>query len=113
MPLPGCRSGYFYRSDQFNLAKIGVPAAYFDAGTDVIGKPAGWGKEQKERFEANDSHQPSEEARPDWDLSGAVEDTQLLFYLGLMVADASRMPAWEPGNEFEAARKKALAAAEE
>ena len=38
--------GFFYRSDQFNLAKVGVPAAYFDSGTDVIGKPAGWGKEQ-------------------------------------------------------------------
>ena len=101
--------GFFYRSDQFNFAKIGVPAAYFNAGTDVIGKPAGWGKEQRERFEATDYHQPSDELRPDWDFSGAIEDAQLLFYLGLRVANAPRMPAWKPGDEFEAARKKALA----
>ena len=63
--------GYFYRSDQFNFAKMGVPAAYFGAGTDVIGKPPGWGKEQMERFEATDYHQPSDELRPEWDLSGA------------------------------------------
>jgi Zn-dependent M28 family amino/carboxypeptidase len=101
--------GFFYRSDQFNFAKIGVPAAYFDAGTDVIGKPAGWGKEQQERFEAVDYHQPSDELRPEWDFSGAVEDAQLLFYLGVKVANAPRMPAWKPGDEFEAARKKARA----
>ena len=103
--------GFFYRSDQFNLAKIGVPAAYFDAGTDVIGKPKGWGKEQQEKFEATSYHQPSDELRPDWDFSGGVEDTQLYFYLGLRVADATALPAWKPGDEFEAARKKAIAAA--
>jgi Zn-dependent M28 family amino/carboxypeptidase len=101
--------GFFYRSDQFNLAKIGVPAAYFDGGTDVIGKPPGWGKEQAEKYEAKDYHQPSDELRDDWDLSGAVEDAQLMFYLGLKVANAPRLPAWKPGDEFEAARKKALA----
>jgi Zn-dependent M28 family amino/carboxypeptidase len=103
--------GFFYRSDQFNLAKVGVPAAYFDAGTDVIGKPPGWGKEQQEKYEANDYHQPSDELRPDWDFSGAVEDGQLFFYLGEKVANETAMPAWNPGDEFEAARKKALTAA--
>ncbi len=102
--------GFFYRSDQFSFAKVGVPAAYFDAGTDVIGKPPGWGKEQHEKFEATDYHQPSDELRPDWDFSGAIEDAQLYFYLGLRVANAPRMPAWKPGDEFEAARKKAIEA---
>ena len=103
--------GFFYRSDQFSLAKVGIPAAYFDAGTDVIGKPRGWGREQQEKFEANDYHQPSDELRPDWELSGAVEDVQLFFYLGVKVANAPQMPRWKPGDEFEAARKKALAEA--
>src|SRR6185295_613079 len=64
--------GFFYRSDQFNLAKIGVPAAYFDSGTDVIGKPAGWGKQKIEEWEDKHYHQPSDELRDDWDLAGAV-----------------------------------------
>jgi Zn-dependent M28 family amino/carboxypeptidase len=101
--------GYFYRSDQFPLARIGVPAAYFDDGTDVIGKPAGYGKQKKEEFEAKDYHQPSDELTPAWDFSGAVEDTQLMFYLGLKVANETALPAWRAGDEFEAARKKALA----
>jgi Zn-dependent M28 family amino/carboxypeptidase len=103
--------GYFYRSDQFALAKIGVPAAYFDEGTEVIGKPPGYGKKKKEEFEAKDYHQPSDVIKPDWDLAGAVEDIQLFFYLGAKVADDRQMPSWRPGDEFEAARKQALAAA--
>ena len=100
--------GFFYRSDQFNFAKVGVPAAYFKAGTDVIGKPPGWGKEQKERFEKTDYHQPSDHLRPEWDFAGAIEDVQLYFQLGVVVANAPEMPRWNKGDEFEAARQKAL-----
>ena len=101
--------GFFYRSDQFNLAKRGVPAAYLESGVEVVGKPAGWGTAQHAKYEETDYHQPSDELRPDWDLSGAVEDTQLLFYLGVKVAEGRNMPSWNPGDEFEAARKQALA----
>src|SRR6185503_613264 len=97
-----------YRSDQLNFARIGVPSAYVKSGTDVIGKPAGWGKEQHDKFEATDYHQPSDELRETWDYAGAVEDGQLLFYLGLKVANAQKKPAWKPGDEFEAARVAAL-----
>ena len=101
--------GYFYRSDQFNLAKQGVPAVYLESGEDVVGKPAGWGAAQHAKYEETDYHQPSDELRGDWDFSGAVEDTQLLFYLGVKVAEGRNMPSWNPGDEFEAARKKSLA----
>ena len=101
--------GFFYRSDQFALARIGVPAAYFDDGVEVIGKPAGWGKTQQEKFEATDYHQPSDELRDTWELSGAVEDVQLDFYLGAKVANDPKLPTWNAGDEFEGARKKALA----
>jgi Zn-dependent M28 family amino/carboxypeptidase len=103
--------GYFYRSDQFELAKVGVPAAYLEPGIDVIGKPPGWGKARHDEYEDKDYHQPSDELRDSWDLSGAVEDVKLLFYLGARVANATAMPVWNPGDEFEAARKKAIAAA--
>jgi Zn-dependent M28 family amino/carboxypeptidase len=106
-PFPD--KGFFYRSDQLSLARVGVPAAYVHAGTDVVGKPPGWGNQQQQRYETSDYHQPSDELRTDWDLSGAVEDAQLLFFLGVKVANAARMPVWKPGDEFEAARKKARA----
>jgi Zn-dependent M28 family amino/carboxypeptidase len=101
--------GLFYRSDQFSLAKVGVPAAYIKFGTDIIGKPEGWGREQAEYYRKNIYHQPSDELRDDWDLSGAVEDARLAFFVGCRIANADAMPAWNKGDEFEAARKKAQA----
>jgi Zn-dependent M28 family amino/carboxypeptidase len=103
--------GYFYRSDQFPLAKIGIPAAYFEAGIDIIGKPAGWGKERHAEYEEKDYHQPSDDFRADWDLAGGVEDTRFFFHLGHRIAEQAELPAWNPGDEFEAARKKAIEAA--
>jgi len=105
--------GFFYRSDQFNFARIGVPALYLDAGTDIIGKPAGWGKEQHERYERDHYHQPSDEIDDSWNFDGMIEDAQLSFHVGLNVANADEMPVWVPGDEFEAARKAALAAVAE
>jgi Zn-dependent M28 family amino/carboxypeptidase len=108
-PDPFPDKGHFYRSDQFNLARVGVPAAYFDTGVDFVGRPAGWGEATINQWEATDYHQPSEEYRDWWDLSGAVEDVQLDFYLGISVANADQMPSWNKGDEFEATRKKPLA----
>jgi Zn-dependent M28 family amino/carboxypeptidase len=101
--------GSFYRSDQFSLAKIGVPALYFKAGQDYVGRPAGWGQEQSDRWLAEHYHRPSDEITADWDFSGLVEDAQLGFYAGLMVANADAMPVWNAGDEFEVVREKALA----
>ncbi len=102
--------GYFYRSDQFNLARIGVPAFYGDSPLEYIGRPAGWGKAQIEDFEAKRYHQPSDQFDASWNYDGMIEDVQLLFWAGLDIANADTMPSWRAGDEFEAARKAALAA---
>ena len=75
--------GGYYRSDHLSFARIGVPSAYLEAGTDVRGKPPGWGRERRQAWEDAHYHQPSDDLTPDWDLSGAIEDAQLLFLLGL------------------------------
>lgn len=102
--------GFFYRSDQFNFAKIGVPALYCDSGVEFVGRPEGWGKEQIEAWEATHYHQPSDELTPEWNYEGLIEDAQFAFWCGLMVSESDALPAWKPGDEFEAARKKALSA---
>ena len=107
--FPG--KGAYYRSDHFSFAKVGVPSAYLDAGTEVRGRPEGWGRAQQAAWEHAHYHQPSDDLTPDWDFSGAVEDTRLLFFLGLKVAGARELPTWRPGDEFEKARLKTLGAA--
>jgi Zn-dependent M28 family amino/carboxypeptidase len=103
--------GKFYRSDQFSFAKIGVPSLYFEDGTDFIGRPAGWGREQIEQWELKKYHQPGDKLDDSWNFDGMVEDAQRDLYAAWLIAQAQAMPAWKPGDEFEAARKRALAAA--
>ena len=105
--------GYYYRSDQFSLAKIGVPGVYLHSGMEVVGKPAGWGKQQLDEWVEKIYHQPSDEYSKDWDLSGALEDTRLLYEVGRRIANQPNMPAWTAGDEFEAARKQAIESAQE
>lgn len=110
VPDPEPEKGFFYRSDHFEFAKKGVPALYVDAGTEFIGKPAGYGEQKRAEYTANDYHKPSDEVKPDWDLSGAVEDTGLLFRVGYRVAQGDRYPEWKPGTEFKAVREQMLKA---
>lgn len=100
--------GFFYRSDHFEFAKHGVPALHVDAGTEYIGKPDGYGMTKRDEYNTKDYHNVSDEVKPDWDLSGAVEDLQLLFQLGYDVASSEKWPEWKPGTEFKATREAML-----
>jgi Zn-dependent M28 family amino/carboxypeptidase len=85
-PDPEPEKGFLYRSDQFAFVKHGVPALYTDAGYDLIGKPAEYGKRKRDAYTRRDYHKVTDEVKPDWDLAGAVEDLQFLFIVGYRVA---------------------------
>jgi Zn-dependent M28 family amino/carboxypeptidase len=107
----GPEKGRFYRSDHFEFSKLGVPALYLKSGIDFIGKPSGFGKQKTDEYTERDYHKVTDEIKPDWDLSGGVEDLQLLFEVGWRVADGSTWPEWKPGSEFKARREAMLKAA--
>ena len=107
-PDPESEKGFYYRSDHFNFAKQGVPALYIDTGVEFIGKPAEYSQQKRDEYNKKDYHQPSDQVKPDWDLSGAVEDSTLLLGVGYRVANATRFPEWKPGNEFKAKREEGL-----
>ena len=113
MPDAFSDRGYFYRSDQFNFAKIGVPAMYLHTGTDFVDRPAGWGKDQINRYTDINYHQPSDEYDDSWNFDGMILDTLLGYWTGLAIANADSMPTWNAGDEFEAVRLQALMAEEE
>ena len=103
------RSGWYYRSDQFSFASIGVPAIWFKSGTDFIGRPEGWGEQRYAEWIEHNYHRPADEVEDSWNLDGLVEDAHLGFRLALTVANADQMPTWYPGDEFEDERLAALA----
>ena len=92
--------GLFYRSDHFSLAKAGVPAVSIDAGVDVVGRPKGWGSQQAEDYTEKRYHQPSDEYRPDLDLSGVVQLGDIVYRFARRLADAPAMPTWHSDAEF-------------
>jgi Zn-dependent M28 family amino/carboxypeptidase len=102
--------GFYYRSDHFEFAKQGVPALDPDEGSDFIGKPQGWGLKMREKYTREDYHKPSDQVKPYWDLSGMVEDLQLLFSVGYRVANADSLPTWKPGSEFKSRREAMMKA---
>ncbi len=107
-PDPEPEKGFYYRSDHFNFAKQGVPALYVDTGVEFVGKDPSFAEKKREEYTSTDYHAPSDHIKPDWDLSGAVEDAQLMLTVGYRVANADRLPEWKPGNEFKAKRDQML-----
>jgi Zn-dependent M28 family amino/carboxypeptidase len=111
-PDPTPEKGSFYRSDHFPFAKQGVPALASGSGIDFIGKPADYGIKVRAEFTANVYHKPADMVRPDWDMSGAVQDLQFYGLIGYYVAQADKYPGWKAGgSEFKAKREAQLKAA--
>jgi Zn-dependent M28 family amino/carboxypeptidase len=86
--------GFFWRSDHVEFGMSGVPFLAMSPGIDFVGKPAGWGDEKRQQYIHSNYHKPTDQIQPDWDLSGAVEDLQVLLEVGYVVAQAPDRPHW-------------------
>ncbi len=104
--------GYFFRSDHFNFAKVGIPALYAEGTYEQTEKGIEWAKEQRDDYTANRYHKPFDEYDSSWDLSGAVMDTRLFFEIGYKISNQSTFPQWKVGSEFKAKRDKDMANAQ-
>jgi Zn-dependent M28 family amino/carboxypeptidase len=105
---PTPERGSFYRSDHFEFAKQGVPALDIKEGEEYVDKPKNFGPEKHQQYNTNDYHKVTDEIKPGWDLSGEVQDIQLLFDVGLDVANGAKYPEWKAGTEFKAKREGIL-----
>ena len=105
---PEPEKGSYYRSDHFNFAKVGVPAFNPGGGVEYVGKPADFGMKKLEEFTTHDYHKPQDEIKPGWEMSGAVQDLDLLLAMGYRIANAAKFPEWRVGNEFRGIRGMSL-----
>jgi Zn-dependent M28 family amino/carboxypeptidase len=96
--------GHFYRSDHFSFAKVGIPAVDVKGGYDYVGHPIGWGKAQRDEYTAHRYHQPSDEYRPDLDLTGVAQLAEIVYRFGVSLGNARTVPTWNADAEFRAAR---------
>ena len=107
-PDPESEKGFYYRSDHFEFAKQGVPALYTDSGINYEGKDASFSQQKRDEYTDKDYHKVSDEIKPDWDLTGAVDDAQLLMMIGYRVAQGDKYPEWKAGSEFKAKRDEMM-----
>src|SRR5881394_1381713 len=106
--IPNSRpeKGAIYRADNFEFSKVGVPSLYVGKGEHLMSRPEN-GPLRSDEFDSKDYHQVTDQVYPDWDLSGAVQDVNLLFEVGYQVAN-EKFPEWKPGVEFKAKRDAML-----
>ncbi len=91
--------GKIYRADNFEFSKAGLPSLYIGKGEHLLSRPE-TAPLRSDEFDSTDYHQVTDEVHPDWDLSGAVQDVQLLFEVGYEVANGDKFPEWKSGSEF-------------
>ncbi|HEY8683247.1 MAG TPA: M28 family metallopeptidase, partial [Rhodanobacter sp.] len=101
-------NGFYFRSDHFNFAKVGVPAMLASSGLDLLkgGKPAG--EKGAEDYTSHRYHTPDDVFNPNWDLAGILEDTQALYVLGQHLSQAGVWPHWYPDSPFRAKREASM-----
>ncbi|NER11858.1 M20/M25/M40 family metallo-hydrolase [Leptobacterium flavescens] len=107
IPDPEAEKGYFFRSDHFNFAKIGIPALYASGGYEDFEHGIDFVKQMNDEYLKNKYHQPLDEYDPEtFELSGIQFDAQLMFEVGLKLSNEDYFPKWYDGSEFKAAREK-------
>ncbi|MEQ9443474.1 MAG: M28 family metallopeptidase [Cyclobacteriaceae bacterium] len=106
MPDPNAEKGYFFRSDHFSFAKVGVPALYASGENEQKEKGAEWTQAQMDEWTNKHYHQPSDEyLEGEWNVSGMIQDARLLFKIGYQLSNEEIFPKWKPGSEFKAIRE--------
>lgn len=108
-PEPTPEKGYYFRSDHFSFAKLGVPAIYADPGEDLVNGGVTRGQALAADYTEKRYHKPQDEYDPNWDWSGAVRDLELNYAIGRELADSNAWPNWYPNSEFRAVRDKSRA----
>jgi Zn-dependent M28 family amino/carboxypeptidase len=100
-------AGIYYRSDHFSFARFGVPSFSVDEGTLFAGHTAEWGNRQKEDYDDHRYHRPTDIYEPNMDFRADAKLAQFGFLLGWQALSSAPV-TWNPGDEFEAARKQSM-----
>ena len=109
IPDPDSGKGYFFRSDHFNFAKVGIPALYASGSYEHKTRGVDFIAEKTQKYLAVQYHQPQDNYNPEeWDLKGIALDAHLLFRVGYRLANETYFPQWNEGSEFKAKRDEEM-----
>ncbi|TRY29363.1 M28 family metallopeptidase [Aliiglaciecola sp. M165] len=98
---PRPEAGYYYRSDHFSFAKVGVPALYAKGGSEPIDEETANYRKRANVIVTGCYHQVCDQFRENWDFGGVQEDTQMFFDVGYQIANSNNWPKWNSTSEFQ------------
>lgn len=107
---PAPEDGHYYRTDHFSFAKRGVPMLYTESGQNLVNGGRRAGRAAAADYESARYHQPSDEYDPRWDWSGVMQDLQIYYQTGRMLAESASWPNWRAGDEFRRIRDESCGA---
>ena len=94
--------GGFFRSDHLFFAFAGVPVVYLSSGDDLPGMDRAAAHKMIDENFMKKYHKPMDEYHPESDdLSGAVDDTRLMFMIGYKLAKEGRYPLWNENSPYK------------
>lgn len=103
-PDPG--QGFFFRSDHFPFAKVGVPAVNFSHGDHFIDSSNKDATKFLSDYTEKYYHQAGDEYHDWWDMSAMVQEAEFALAFGIKIANAPTMPRYKDTDEFSAPDKK-------
>ena len=86
-----------------------MPSLTADGGVDDVSKGTAFGKQKHDEYTAQRYHQPADQYDSTWDLTGGLQDVELVYTIGKGLAFGHDCPEWKPGSEFKALRDKSAA----
>lgn len=92
--------GFFFRSDHFPFAKVGVPALSIENGNDYVGQDKSAARKRFEEYNTKNYHQPSDEFSSDWRFDGMAQSLETSLAIGLAASNAPTLPRYNKGDEF-------------
>ncbi|GAA0710496.1 M28 family metallopeptidase [Dokdonella soli] len=100
VPDDAPEKGFFFRSDQLNFARLGVPVLYARSGLNLVDGGEEAGRKAYADYTANHYHKPSDVYDPNWDFRGVIDDLKAFHAVGRKLADETRFPDWKAGADF-------------
>ncbi len=95
--------GFFYRSDHFPFAKVGVPSVNFQHGDTFIEPLSAEARSFFKDYNAKYYHQVTDEYHDWWDMGAMVQEAELALAIGVKLGNVANMPRYKDSDEFASA----------
>ena len=106
VPEPNPERGFYYRSDHFSMARLGVQMLYGKSGQNLVNGGPEAGARAAQDYVDNRYHKPQDQYDPAWNWDGAMQDLQVYYALGRQLAESDQWPNWFANAEFRAIRDR-------